>query len=146
MKKDALDDYNKAIEYADQGIKALEESSGEDAFVMRYSPVLTMQKGLNLIMLDKYDEAVDSINDCCYALAETYLDSYTTMIVQYPQAWEIAALASLQAGDNDNYKAMEENLTQTVEDTKQYKADLEDFKSGKKTLKNLVESGRYDLV
>ena len=139
-------DYNKAIEYADEGIKVLEQSSGESAFVMRYSPVLTMQKGLNLIMMDKYDEAVDAINDCCYALTETYLDSYTTMIVQYPQAWEIAALVSLQAGDNDNYKAMEENLTKTVEDTKQYKADLEDFKSGKKTLKNLVESGRYDLV
>ncbi len=139
-------DYNKAIEYADQGIKALEDSSGETAFVMRYSPVLTMQKGLNFVMLDKYDEAVDSINDCCYALTETYLDSYTTMIVQYPQAWEIAAIASLEAGDNDNYQAMEENLMQTVEEAEQYKADLEDYKSGKKTIKNLVESGRYDLI
>ncbi len=139
-------DYNAAIKYADEGIKALEESSGEDAFVMRYSPVLTMQKGLSLIMMDKYDEAVDAINDCCYALSETPLDSYSTMIAMYPQAWEIAAFASLQAGDNDNYKAMEENLLKTVEDSKQYKADLEDLKSGKKTLKNLVESGRYDLV
>lgn len=139
-------DYNKAIQYADEGLKALEESSGEEAFVMRYSPVLTMQKGLNLIMMDKYDEAVDEINDCCYALAETYMDAYSTMIMQYPQAWEIAALASLQAGDNENFEAMEENLMQTVQDTKQYKADLEDMKSGKKTLKNLVESGRYDLI
>ncbi|MBR5246060.1 MAG: hypothetical protein IKV25_01655 [Clostridia bacterium] len=139
-------DYNKAIEYTEQGVKALEESSGETAFVMRYSPVLLMQKGINLIMLDKNDEAVDSINDCCYALAETYIDSYTTMIVQYPQAWEIAALVSLQVGDNDNYKAMEENLKQTVEDTKQYELDLADLKSGAKTLKNLVESGRYDLI
>ena len=139
-------DYNKAIQYADEGIKALEESSGETAFIMRYSPVLTMQKGLNLIMLDKYDEAVDAINDSCYALAETYVDAYSTMIMQYPQAWEIAALASLEAGDAENFEAMEENLMQTVQDTKQYKADLEDLKSGKKTLKNLVESGRYDLI
>ena len=139
-------DYNSAIQYADQGIKALEDSSGEEAFVMRYSPVLTMQKGLNLIMMEKYDEAVNAINDCCYALSETYVDSYSTMISIYPQAWEIAALASFQAGDEENFKAMEENLKQTVTNSKQYQADLEDLKSGKKTLKNLVESGRYDLV
>ena len=68
------------------------------------------------------------------------------MISMYPQAWEIAALASLQAGDNDNYKAMEENLKKTVKDTKQYDVDLDNLKSGKTTLKNLVESGRYDLI
>ena len=139
-------DYNAAIKYTDQGVKALEESSGGEAFVMRYSPVLTMQKGLNLIMMDKYDEAVDVINDCCYALSESYIDSYSAMISMYPQAWEIAALASLQAGDNDNYKAMEENLKKTVKDTKQYDVDLDNLKSGKTTLKNLVESGRYDLI
>lgn len=139
-------DYNKAIEYANEGMKALEESSGGEAFVMRYSPVLTMQIGLNLIMMDKYDEAVDYVNDSCYAMTETYIDSYTVMIAQYPQAWEIAAFASLQAGDNDNYEAMEENLKQTVEKTEQYDSDLADLKSGKITLKNLVESGRYDLI
>ena len=97
-------------------------------------------------MMDKHDEAVDVINDCCYALSESYIDSYSAMISMYPQAWEIAALASLQAGDNDNYKTMEENLKKTVKDTKQYDVDLDNLKSGKTTLKNLVESGRYDLI
>lgn len=141
-------DYNGAIAVADQGITALTNSSGGSDMVIQYGHPLRMQKGLNYIMLGDYNTANDVLYDCCYYLSQTPVDSYgTTMISLYPMAWEISALTALEVGDTEMYEAMEENLkTETDAEIDVYEANLEEYKAGTKTLVNLVESGRYDLI
>lgn len=141
-------DYQSALSFAEQGITVLRESSGGESFVIQYGTPLIMQKGLNYIMLGERDNAIDTINLCCYYLSQIQIDDYgSTMISTVPEAWEICALAALDAGDTKTYETMEENYKlETTAETEVYNELLADYKAGTKTLKDIASSRRYDLV
>ena len=115
---------------------------------IQYGHPLRMQRGLNYIMLGDYKTASDVIYECCYYLAQTPVDDYgTSMISVYPEAWEICALTALEIDDAETYDTMEENFKSEANAKKEeYEAILAEYKEGTKTLENIVESGRYDLI
>lgn len=142
-------DYKNAIAVADEGLNALKTSSAGEYLAIQYGCQLSMQKGLNYIMLGDCKTASDIIYECCYYLSQTPADeSGTTSLINiYPEAWEICALAALETGDEETYKMMEENFkTEQYAEKEVYEANLAEYKAGTKTLVNLVESGRYDLI
>ena len=141
-------DYNGALAIADQGLAALTNSSGGADMAIQYGHPLRMQRGLNYIMLGDYTTANDVLYECCYYLSSTPIDDYGTMMISiYPAAWEISAITALEIGDTETYKSMEENFKMEAEVEKDvYEAILAEYKAGTKTLANLVESGRYDLI
>ena len=141
-------DYKGALALADEGIAALTNSSGGPDMAIQYGHPLRMQRGLNYIMLGDYKTASDVIYECCYYLAQTPVDDYgTSMISVYPEAWEICALTALEIDDAETYDTMEENFKSEANAKKEeYEAILAEYKEGTKTLENIVESGRYDLI
>ncbi len=139
-------DYKGAIAVADEGIEALKKSSAGEVLAIQYGCQLNMHKGLNYIMLGDYETANDVIYDCCYYLSQTPTDT-GYLINIYPEAWEICALVALEIGDEETYKIMEENFkTEQAAEKDVYEANLAEYKAGTKTLANLVESGRFDLI
>ena len=138
--------FEDAIAIADEGLKVLKTTSAGEYLAVQYGHTLRMQRGLNYVMLGKYKEANDIIYECCYLMSQTQTD-YSTMISVYPETWEICALTALEIGDEEVYKAMEENfMSEQYADKEVYEANLADYKAGTKSLAQLVESGRYDLI
>ena len=131
-------DYDKALEFCDEGLKMLEALPNGENYLMQYGYMLQVQQTLNFIMQDKYDEAYKTITSAYDNLSMT---GGLTIQVR-----DLYALLALQTKDTKTFEALELEIDSYGDESIAFTSDVADYKSGKLTLKEIAESGRYDLI
>ena len=134
----ATKDYDKALELCDEGLKMLEALPNGENYLMQYGYMLQVQQTLNFIMQDKYDEAYEAITSAYDNLSMT---GGLTIQVR-----DLYALLALQTKDTKTFEALELEIDSYGDESIAFTSDVADYKSGKLTLKEIAESGRYDLI
>ena len=129
-------DFDKAIAICDEGIEMLENLS-ED-YLTQYGYMVQIQKALNLIMKDDYDSAYEVMSDAYYNLSMT-----NGMTVQ---TRDLFAMLALETGDDEVFKSLEDEIALYGDPSSAFTSDVTDYKEGRLTLKEIAESGRYDLI
>ena len=100
--------------------------------------MLQVQQTLNFIMQDKYDDAYKTITSAYDNLSMT---GGLTIQVR-----DLYALLALQTKDTKTFEALELEIDSYGDESIAFTSDVADYKSGKLTLKEIAESGRYDLI
>ncbi len=141
-------DYKKAIAICDEGEAVLQKLPNSEYYLVKYGYMVQLQKTLSLIMLDENDSAYDEITEVYWIL---YNSNMLTAQVR-----DLYAMLAIETGDEETYKALEEEIKSAREDlilTGQeaseeidFGQDVKDLQDGKLTLKEIAASGRYDLV
>lgn len=131
-------DYEKALELCEDGLKMLEELPNGESYVMQYGYILQLQQSLNYIMQDKYEEAYEAIKAAYDNLSMT---GGLTIQVR-----DLYAMLALQTNDNETFDALALEIESYGDASISFTSDVTDYKSGKLTLKEIAESGRYDLI
>ncbi len=131
-------DYDKAFKICDDGLKMLEELPNGENYVMQYGYMLQIQQALNFIMQDKYDEA--------YEVIKAAYDNLSMTGGLTIQIRDLYAMLALQTKDTKTFEALELEIDSYGDDSIAFTSDVTDYKSGKLTLKEIAESGRYDLI
>ncbi len=131
-------DYEKAISTCEKGLEILGKLSNGENYVMQYGYMLQTQKALNYIMLDKIDLAYES--------ATNAYDNLSLTGALTIQIRDLYALLSLATGNSEAFEALELEIDSYGDDSIAFSSDVTDYRSGKKTLKEIAESGRYDLI
>lgn len=131
-------DYDKALEFCDEGLKMLEALPNGENYLMQYGYMLQIQQTLNFIMQDKYDDAYETIK-----VAYDNLSMTGGLTIQVR---DLYALLALQTKDTKTFEALELEIDSYGDESIVFTSDVADYKSGKLTLKEIAESGRYDLI
>lgn len=131
-------DYDKALKVCDEGLKMLEALPNGENYVMQYGYMLQVQQTLNFIMQDKYDEAYETIKAAYDNLSMT---GGLTIQVR-----DLYAMLALHTKDTKTFEALELEIDSYGDESIAFTSDVTDYQSGKLTLKEIAESGRYDLI
>ncbi len=131
-------DYQKALEICDEGLKMLEELPNGENYMMQYGYMLHVQQTLNFIMQDKYEDA--------YKTIKTSYDNLSMTGGLTIQVRDLYAMLALQTKDTKTFEALELEIDSYGDSSIAFTSDVTDYKSGKLTLKEIAESGRYDLI
>ena len=131
-------DYDKALKVCDEGLKMLEALPNGENYVMQYGYMLQVQQTLNFIMQDKYDEAYKTITSAYDNLSMT---GGLTIQVR-----DLYAMLALHTKDTKTFEALELEIDSYGDESIAFTSDVTDYQSGKLTLKEIAESGRYDLI
>lgn len=131
-------DYAKANQICDEGLKMLAGLPNGESYMMQYGYMLQIQQTLNYIMQDKYDEAYEAIKSAYDNLSMT---GGLTIQVR-----DLYAMLALQTKDADTFEALELEIDSYGDASIAFTSDVTDYQSGKLTLKEIAESGRYDLI
>lgn len=131
-------DYDKAIALCDEGLEMLAALPNGDQYVMQYGYMLQLQQSLNYIMQDKYEEAYEAVTAAYDNLSMT---GGLTIQVR-----DLYAMLALQTNDTETFEAVELEIDSYGDDSIAFTSDVTDYQAGKLTLKEIAESGRYDLI
>lgn len=131
-------DYSKAIDICDDGLEKLSELDNSVALLPSYGYILEMQKCINYIMLEDYKSAYMSVQQAYdYQLEMGSIDI---------QIRDMYAMLALETGDKTAFEALETEIAEAGEYATPFSDDVTDYRAGKKTLKDIVMDGGYDLV
>ena len=100
--------------------------------------MVQVQKALNLIMKEEYDSAYEVMGDAYYNLS---MNGGLTL-----QTRDLYAVLALETGDNETFKSLEDEIDAYGDASIEFTSDVTDYQSGKLTLQEIAESGRYDLI
>ncbi len=131
-------DYDKALSVCDEGLKMLEALPNGDSYVMQYGYMLQLQQTLCYVMQDKIDEAYESVTAAYDNLSMT--GGLTV------QVRDLYAILALETGDEKTFEAVKLEIESYGDESIAFTSDVTDYQAGKLTLKEIVESGRYDLI
>ena len=131
-------DYDKALKICDDGLKMLEALPNGENYVMQYGYMLQIQQTLNYIMQDKYEDAYETIKGAYDNLSMT---GGLTIQVR-----DLYAMLALQTKDKETFDALALEIESYGDASIAFTSDVTDYKAGKLTLKEIAESGRYDLI
>ena len=131
-------DYAKANQICDEGLKMLAGLPNGESYTMQYGYMLQTQQALNYIMQDEYDEAYETITSAYDNLSMT---GGLTIQVR-----DLYALLALKTGDKETFEALELEIDSYGDASIAFTSDVTDYQAGKLTLKEIAESGRYDLI
>ncbi len=131
-------DYDKALELCDEGLKMLEALPNGENYMMQYGYMLHVQQTLNFIMQDKYEDAYETI--------KTAYDNLSLTGGLTIQVRDLYAMLALQIKDQETFDALALEIESYGDESITFTSDVTDYKSGKLTLKEIAESGRYDLI
>ena len=131
-------DYDKALELCDEGLKMLEALPNGENYMMQYGYMLHVQQTLNFIMQDKYEDAYETI--------KTAYDNLSLTGGLTIQVRDLYAMLALQIKDQKTFDALALEIESYGDESITFTSDVTDYKSGKLTLKEIAESGRYDLI
>ena len=131
-------DYDKALELCDEGLKMLEALPNGENYMMQYGYMLHVQQTLNFIMQDKYEDA--------YKTIKTAYDNLSLTGGLTIQVRDLYAMLALQIKDQKTFDALALEIESYGDESITFTSDVTDYKSGKLTLKEIAESGRYDLI
>ena len=105
---------------------------------MQYGYILQIQKTLNYIMQDDLQKA--------YEMAGKAYDNLSMTGALTIPTRDLYALLAWATGDKKTFEALELEIESYGDASIEFSSDITDFKAGKVTLKELVESGRYDII
>jgi tetratricopeptide (TPR) repeat protein len=131
-------DYDKALELCEEGLQMLEALPNGENYMMQYGYMLHIQQTLNFIMQDKYDEAYEVIK-----MAYDNLSMTGGLTIQVR---DLYAMLALETKDQDTFDALALEIESYGDESITFTSDVTDYQSGKLTLKEIAESGRYDLI
>ena len=131
-------DYAAAQQICDQGLKMLSDLPNGELYLSQYGYMLQTQKTLNYIMQDDIESAYDTIS---VTFEETSLSGGLTI-----QTRDLYAMLAYANGDTEVFEGLEQEIQLYGDDSIGFTSDVTDFKEGKITLKEIAESGRYDLI
>ena len=131
-------DYDKAIDICDEGYEMLNDLPNGEMLSMQYGYMVQVQKALNLIMKEEYDSAYEVMGDAYYNLS---MNGGLTL-----QTRDLYAMLALETGDSETFKSLEDEIDAYGDASIEFTSDVTDYQSGKLTLQEIAESGRYDLI
>lgn len=131
-------DYNKAIAACDVGLETLKNLDNASVVLPSYGYILELQKGINYIMLEDYDKAYEAVTQCY-----TYQSETGALTVQ---SRDLYAMLALQTGDKKTFESLETEIKESGEYGVDFTEDVTQYREGKKTLKEIVMDGGYDLL
>ncbi len=131
-------DYAAAQQICDEGLKVLTGLPDGESYVMQYGYILHIQQALNSIMQDDLESA--------YEAATTAYDNLSMTGGLTIQTRDLYALLAYATGDMEAFNALEKEIESYGDDSIAFTSDVTDFKAGKITLKEIVESGRFDVI
>ncbi len=131
-------DYDKSLKLCEEGLAMLEALPNGEDYVMQYGYMLYVQQTLNFIMQDKYEEAYETIT-----LAYDSLSMTGGLTIQVR---DLYAMLALQTNDKETFEAVSLEIESYGDDSIAFTSDVTDYQAGKLTLKEIAESGRYDLI
>ncbi len=130
--------YDMAVATCDKGLKVLDEVAEGGVYVIQYGYMLQIQKALSLIMLEDYEYAYETITEAYDNLSMT--NGLTVQIR------DLYALLALENSDEETFKTLKDEIDAYGDSSIAFTDDVKDYQSGKITLKEIAESGRYDLI
>lgn len=131
-------DYNKAINICDDGLELLKCLDNSVAMLPSYGYILEMQKCVNYIMLEDYQKAYESV---------TTSYDYQSQLGSFSiQVRDMYAMLALETGDKATFEAFEAEIAEAGEYGEPFTDDVTAYREGKKTLKDIVMDGGYDLL
>lgn len=131
-------DYAKAQQICDEGLKVLSGIPNGESYIMQYGYILQIQQTLSSIMQDDVESA--------YETAKEVYDNLSMTGALTIQTRDLYALLAWASGDKKTFEALELEIESYGDASIEFSSDVTDFKAGKVTLKELVESGRYDII
>ncbi len=131
-------DYKKAHALCDEGLEVLSNLPDGDSYVMQYGYILQIQKTLNYIMQDDLQKA--------YEMAGKAYDNLSMTGGLTIQTRDLYAVLAYATGDKEAFEALELEIESYGDASIEFSSDVTDFVAGKVTLKELVESGRFDII
>ncbi len=131
-------DYDKAIATCDDGVEMLKALPYSESYVTTYSYMVRLQKALSLVMQEKYDEAYEEI---AYVYETTYYSGQLTAATR-----DLYAMLALETGDEEAFNDVKEEIESYESDSVKFTDDVVEYQAGRLTIKEIVESGGYDLV
>lgn len=131
-------DYAKAQQTCDEGLKVLSGLPSGESYIMQYGYILQVQQTLNSIMQDDLKSA--------YETAKQVYDNLSMTGALTIPTRDLYAMLAWATGDKKTFEALELEIESYGDGSIEFSSDVTDFKSGKVTLKELVESGRYDVI
>lgn len=131
-------DYAKAQQICDEGLKALSALPDGESYIMQYGYILQVQQTLTSIMQDDLESAYESATEVYDSLSMTGGLTIPTR--------DLYAMLAYATEDKEAFEALELEIESYGDASIEFSSDVADFKAGKVTLKELVESGRYDII
>ena len=131
-------DYKKAHALCDEGLDILNNLPDGENYVIQYGYVLQIQKVLNYIMQDDFQKA--------YEMATKVYDNLSMTGALTIPTRDLYAMLAWATGDKKTFEALELEIESYGDGSIEFSSDVTDFKAGKVALKELVESGRYDII
>lgn len=131
-------DYEKAIKICNDGISVLGDLDNASVILPAYGYILELQKGINYIMLEDYEKAYEAV-----AQGYAYQSETGSLGIQ---ARDLYAMLALKTGDKTTFEALETEIKESGEYGVPFTEDVTQFRAGKKTLKEIVMDGGYDLL
>lgn len=131
-------DYQKGVDTCLEGLNVLAKIPDGSNLIAQLGYILSMQKTLNYIMLEDYQNAYKSAEECYSYQSESYSVSI--------QVRDMYVMLALQVGDTDVYTSIKEEIEEYGDDAYGFSKDVENYRAGKVTLKELAMSGGYDLL
>ena len=131
-------DYAKAQQICDEGIKMLKGLPDGETQYMQYGYMLQIQQSLNYIMQDDVNAAYEVI---CEVYDTTSMTGGLTLPIR-----DLYAILAHATGHKESFEALEKEIDSYGDDTIAFSSDVTDFVDGKLTLKQIAESGGYDLI
>ena len=84
--------------------------------------------------------------DSAYETATKLYDNLSMTGGLTIQTRDLYAVLAWATGDKESFEALEKEIESYGDESIAFSSDVTDFKAGKVTLKELVESGRYDVI
>lgn len=131
-------DYNKAISICDEGLEMLADLDNSSVVLPSYGYILELQKCINYIMLEDYEKAYEAVEQSYAYQSETGSLGI--------QVRDLYAMLALQTGDKTTFEALQTEIEESGEYGVDFTEDVTQFREGKKTLKEIVMDGGYDLL
>lgn len=131
-------DYAKAQQICDEGLKMLKGLPDGETQYMQYGYMLQLQQSLNYIMQDDVNAAYEII---CEVYDTTSMTGGLTLPIR-----DLYAILAHATGHKESFEALEKEIDSYGDDTIAFSSDVTDFVEGKLTLKQIAESGGYDLI
>ena len=131
-------DYAKAQQTCDEGLKVLAGLPDGESYIMQYGYILHIQQVLCYIMQDDLDSA--------YEVATVAYDNLSMTGALTIPTRDLYAMLAWATGDKESFEALELEIESYGDASIEFSSDVTDLKTGKVTLKELAESGRYDVI
>lgn len=130
--------YKKAITICDNGLDLLAGLDNAEALLPSYGYILELQKCINYIMLEDYENAYEAIKQCY-----EYQSEMSSLSIQVR---DLCAMLALQTGDETTFESFEAEIAELSGYGVEFTDDVTQYRAGEKTLQEIVMDGGYDLL